>query len=67
MFEALFKANQIRIQNQIQRLNIRYDWYDEFFTEGIATLWTAYQVYDDRKGAVGNSSLTAFAFDSSHS
>src|SRR5699024_5816204 len=42
-FELFFKANQNRIHYQIHRLNVRYDWRDEFFTEGIVALWTAYQ------------------------
>lgn len=52
-FEQFFKANQNRIHYQIHRLNVRYDWRDEFFTEGIAALWGAYQEFDDRKGEVG--------------
>ena len=52
-FELFFKANQNRIHYQIHRLNVRYDWRDEFFTEGIVALWAAYQDYDDAKGDVG--------------
>lgn len=52
-FETFFKANKNRIHYQIQRLNIRYDWREEFFTEGINALWAAYKEFDDSKGDVG--------------
>jgi|SRR5690625_2015306 len=49
-FEQFFQANERRIHYQIHKLNIRGNWYSEFYTEGIFSLWQAYRDFDSTKG-----------------
>jgi len=52
-FETFFQANERRIHFQIHRLRIPHNLYDEFYTEGIVALWSAYQDVDQAKGNIG--------------
>ncbi|MEI3608503.1 sigma-70 family RNA polymerase sigma factor [Pseudogracilibacillus sp. SO10305] len=52
-FETFLQMNEKRIYFQIQRLNIHYADYDEYYTEGMLALWQAYKEFDDTKGNIG--------------
>jgi len=52
-FESFFQANERRIHYQIHQLNIRGNWYGEFYAEGIFAIWQAYRDFDSTKGNHG--------------
>lgn len=51
-FEEIFKQNERRIHYHIHRLGIR-DPYQDFYSEGLLAMWTAYQQYNPNKGPLG--------------
>ncbi|MEI3598648.1 MULTISPECIES: sigma factor [unclassified Oceanobacillus] len=48
-FEEIFKQNERRIYYHIHRLGI-HDPYQDFYSEGLHTLWTAHRKYNPNKG-----------------
>lgn len=52
-FERVLKENEGRIHYQIQRLGITGDQYDDFYAEGLITLWKAYKNFDEKEGNLG--------------
>lgn len=51
-FEEVFEQNEKRIHYHIHRLGIR-DPNQEFYAEGLYTMWLAYQKYNPNKGPLG--------------
>lgn len=51
-FEEVFKQNERRIHYHIHRLGI-CDPYQDFYSEGLFAMWTAYQKYNPDKGPLG--------------
>lgn len=51
-FEEVFEQNEKRIHYHIHRLGIR-DPNQEFYSEGLYTMWLAYQKYNPNKGPLG--------------
>lgn len=52
-FTAFLQANEGRIYYQLQRLRIPVSLHEEFYAEGIVSLWHAHQNYDSKKGEIG--------------
>lgn len=52
-FKKVLKEHEGRIHYQIHRLGIPSDLYDDFYAEGLITLWKAYKNYDPEEGDLG--------------
>src|SRR5699024_9792430 len=51
-FETIYNQNKNRIHYQMHKLGI-HDPHNEYYTEGIYTMWNAYKKYQPNKGLMG--------------